>query len=153
MRKGLLSLAVAASVASGLVLVATPASATYGTGSTYQIEISANLPGRTGGGAWLWIQLTPSLPGATSGTGDYTGSDCGRGGAVADSGDVKWSASNGMITITGVVFNGFGGLPVTVTVPSSYGHETTDIISVFPTLGPVLGLPAGAGFSQVQIAP
>ena len=82
------------------------------------------------------------------------GSDCGHGqGAARDYGDVTWSVSGGTLTITGVVFNGFGGLPVTITVPSKNGHYSEDIVSVFPILGAVLGLPPGAGFSQVQVAP
>jgi hypothetical protein len=32
-------------------------------------------------------------------------------------------------------------------------HYRTDIISVFPTLEAALGLPPGAGFSEVQVAP
>jgi hypothetical protein len=42
--------------------------------------------------------------------------------------------------------------PVTITVHSAYGHYNTDVDSVIPTLGTVLGLPPGAGFSQVTIA-
>ncbi len=152
LRKAMVSLATAVSVVLGTVLLAAaPASADYGAGVAYQVEISANLPGRTGGGAWLWYELTPSSPGATSGTGEYHGADCGRGGATPDSGNVRWSSAGGTITIIGTVFNGFGGLPVTVTVPSTYGHEMTDVVSVFPTLG--FFLPPGAGFAQVQVAP
>ncbi len=123
--------------------------ADYGPGAVYQIEISANQNSpQGGGGAWLWIELD------SNGTGDYTGSDCGHGGggggAAADSGDVTWTVSADVITITGVVFNGFGGLPVTVQVPSAYGHYTPPITSVFPTLA---GLLPPGGFTQVQVAP
>jgi hypothetical protein len=125
------------------------ARADYGNDAVYQIEISANQVTRDGGGgAWLWIELD------ADGTGDYTGSDCGHGfggsGAAPDSGDVTWASSGGVITITGVVFNGFGGLPVTVQVPSGYGHYTPPITSVFPTLAGIF--PPG-GFTQVQVAP
>jgi hypothetical protein len=137
---------------------AAPAAADYGPGNVYQIEISSNDTGPVGGGIWLWLALSPSPGSTTSGTGDYTGSDCGHGfgsaGAVPDAGDVTWSISAGTLVITGVKLNGFGGLPVTITVPSAYGHYSTDILSVFPTLaGPPLFLPPGEGFSQVQVAP
>ncbi len=143
---------VAASAVIGLgaaTATATPALADYGQGAVYQIEISANQTSpQGGGGAWLWIELH------SGGTGDYTGSDCGHGGgsggAAADSGDVTWTASGGVITITGVVFNGFGGLSVTVQVPSAYGHYTPPITSVFPAL---TGLIPPGGFTQVQVAP
>ena len=130
------------------------AAAGYGQGAVYQIEISSNVAGPAGGGIWLWIELN------SSGGGDYTGSDCGRGAAehaTPDAGDVSsWSVNGGVLTIEGVVLNGFGGLPVTITIPlpaSGYGHVTTDVISIFPDLATVLGLPPGVGFSQVQVAP
>ena len=121
------------------------ASADYGTTAVRQIEISANVPGNQGGGAWLWIEL--SGPG-TSGTGTYAGADCGRGGAVSDKGDVSWWTDGTTIFISGVVFNGFGGLPVPVTVPWKTGHYAGTIQSDFPSLG---FLPAG--FSQTTVAP
>lgn len=154
-RKPVLATTASAVVGLGtLAATAAPALADYGPGNAYEVEISSNLPGASGGGAWLWLALSPSAGSTTSGTGDYSGADCGHGGgAAADAGEVTWSSSDGMITITGVKLNGFGGLPVEITVHSAYGHYRTDVVSVFPTLGPVLGLPAGAGFSQVQIAP
>lgn len=126
----------------------------YGPGAMYQIEISSNITGKNGGGVWLWIELN------ADGTGDYAGSDCGRGAAqraTSDRGEItSWSVADGVLTIEGVSLNGFGGLPVTITIPlpsSGYGHVTTDVVSIFPDLGTVLGLPPGAGFSQVQVAP
>lgn len=126
----------------------------YGPGAVYQVEISSNITGKSGGGIWLWIELN------ADGTGDYAGSDCGRGSAqraTSDRGEItSWSIANGMLTINGVTLNGFGGLPVTITVPlpsSGYGHVTTDVISIFPALANVLGLPPGVGFSQVEVAP
>jgi hypothetical protein len=82
-----------------------------------------------------------SPPGSTSsGTGDYSGSDCGHGiGAVSDKGQVIWAAADGTITIQGVVLNGLGGLPVTITVHSAYGHYSTDVDSVISTFGTVPG--------------
>lgn len=126
----------------------------YGPGAVYQVEISSNITGKNGGGIWLWIELN------ADGTGDYAGSDCGRGSAqraTSDRGEItSWSIANGVLTINGVTLNGFGGLPVTITVPlpsSGYGHVTTDVISIFPTLANVLDLPPGVGFSQVEVAP
>jgi hypothetical protein len=130
------------------------AASDYGPGAVYQVEISSNITGKNGGGIWLWIELN------ADGTGDYSGSDCGRGSAeraTSDRGEItSWSIADGVLTINGVKLNGFGGLPVTITVPlpaSGYGHVTTDVISIFPALATVLGLPPGVGFSQVQVAP
>jgi hypothetical protein len=123
--------------------------ADYGNSAVYQIEISANQTSPDGGGgAWLWIELD------CNGTGYYTGSDCGHGfgsaGAASDKGDVTWTTSGGVITINGVVFNGFGGLPVTVQVPSAYGHYTPAVTEVFPSLAGIL---PPEGHTQVQVAP
>lgn len=151
MKRLMLMLAVLAASAG---LAASAASADYGPGAVYQIEISSNVPGPHGGGIWLWIELN------TSGGGDYAGSDCGRGAderARSDRGDVSsWSVGGGTLTIEGVVLNGLGGLPVTITIPlpeSGYGHVTTDFVTIFPDLATVLGIPSGVGFSQVQVAP
>lgn len=146
-------------LAGGMTVAAAPgaALADYGSSAAYQIELSANLNGQsaktlggTGGGAWLWIELSSDH------TGDYTGSDCGHGsggaGAVADSGSVTWSDSGGWITINGVVLNGLGGFPTTITVPDSYGHYTG-------TVGTYLTLPFPSfitetmGSSQLTVAP
>jgi len=136
------------------VFTAGSASAGYGRGAVYQVEISSNIPGPNGGGIWLWIELN------SNGHGDYAGSDCGRGAderARADRGDVSsWSVSGGVLTIEGVTLNGLGGLPVTITIPLpayGYGHVSTDVVTIFPDLATGLGLPPGVGFSQVQLAP
>jgi len=45
--------------------------------------------------------------------------------AARDLGDVTWSSFGGTLTILGVVLNGFGPIgpvPVTITLPSTYGH-------------------------------
>ncbi len=120
------------------------ASADYGNTAVRQIEISANVPGNQGGGAWLWIELS------SNGTGTYAGADCGRGapGASSDKGDVTWTSNGTTISISGVVFNGFGGLPVPVTVPWKTGHYAGTIQSDFPSL---VFLPPG--FSQTTVAP
>jgi len=151
-------LAAALALSGSFVAVATasPALADYGKASTYQVEISANMPANfagpgTGGGIWLWIQLGGGL---TSGTGDYQGSDCLHGatnpigpqGTFADHGTVSWSSDGTTVTIQGVIIGGV--IPVTVTVPAHYGHLTTDMPSVFPGIAP-----PGFGTANVQVAP
>jgi hypothetical protein len=149
----LLATSALAAVAAGAT--AAPASA-YGAGALYQVELTVNESGPTGGGVWLWIELDPAAGSTTSGTGDYTGSDCGHGhGAAPDRGDVTWSASSGMLTISGVVLNGFGPLgpvPVTITVPSTYGHYSyaaNAFAAIFSGLPPLIT----GGKGQVQVAP
>jgi hypothetical protein len=157
MKRFLTSLAAVSVVAAAVGAAgAAPAAADYGRGALYQVEITANEGGPNGGGIWLWIELTPTTGSSTSGTGDYAGSDCGHGhGAAPDRGDVTWSASNGTLTITGVVLNGFGPLgpvPVTISVPSGYGHyayPTNAFNSIFAGLPPFLT----GGKAQVQVAP
>ncbi len=137
--------AVATLVGGLLVTSSGTALADYGRGAQYQVELSANVGGPQGGGAWLWIQLN------ANGTGDYTGSDCGHGlGAVADAGDVTWSSTDGSLTIHGVVLNGLNGYHTTITVPSAYGHYS-GAIDTFLTLPPFI--PSGIGNSQLQVAP
>src|SRR5207237_4826341 len=118
-------LATGALAATFVAALATPASADYGPGAMYQVEITVNEPGPAGGGIWLWVELTPTAGSTTSGTGDYAGSDCGHGhGAASDKGDVTWSSVGGWLTISGVQLHGFGPtpVPVTIRVPSAYGH-------------------------------
>jgi hypothetical protein len=120
--------------------------ADYGSGAQYQIELSANISGKSGGGAWLWISLN------SDGTGDYSGADCGHGGAGAasDKGDVTWTMSGGSVVISGVVLNGLGGFPTTVTVPAAYGHYT-GTVGTFLTVPSFI--PSFVGTSQLQVAP
>jgi hypothetical protein len=153
---GTLVLAAGALAAAFVAGTAAPALADYGAGAMYQVEITANESGPDGGGIWLWIELTPSAGSTSSGSGDYTGSDCGHGhGAAPDKGDVTWSSSNGTLTISGVVLNGFGPLgpvPVTISVPSGYGHyayPTNAFNSIFSGLPPFVT----GGAAQVQVAP
>src|SRR6266581_3764805 len=81
--RGFVSLCAIAALAGALLATtAGVASADYGPGAVYQIELVAGDngtswapvgsrgPGATGGGIWLWIALYPD------GTGDYSGSDC-----------------------------------------------------------------------------
>lgn len=133
--------------AATMAIFAATASADYGTGAVYQIELSANAPGTQGGGVWLWITLN------RNGSGDYAGSDCGHGGAGAasDKGDItSYVDSNGWLTINGVILNGLGGFPTTIHVPDTYGHYTGTIGSYLTLPG---FIPPFIGFSQLQVAP
>jgi hypothetical protein len=141
--------AFAAATATAAIAVA-PASADYGPGALYQVEITVNEGGHDGGGIWLWLALDEN------GTGDYAGSDCGHAhGAAADRGDVTWTSADGVLTISGVVLNGFGPLspvPVTITVPSQYGHyaySADAFTAIFSRLPPFIS----GGKGQVQVAP
>jgi hypothetical protein len=137
-------------MAAGLLLVmAAPASATYGQGAQYQVELSVNIPGRDGGGVWLWIGLNKD------GSADWAGSDCGHGGkgAASDVGDGSWHyldpATKDTIVIDNVPLNGLLGFPSTITVPATRGHYTgTD--EAFMTLPSFI--PSGIGSSQLQVA-
>ena len=151
------------------------ASADYGQGALYQIELVAGDngtswapvgsrgPGATGGGIWLWIALYPE------GTGDYSGSDClemagrfGVHGAYPDAGDVTWTYSGGSIVISGVppdpgillvgISTALGtNFYVTITVPTTYGHYT-GTLGTFMTFPPDTLDPNG-GMSLVEVAP
>ncbi len=152
-RSRLAAAAAATALIGGATLAtASAASADYGQGAVYQIELSANASGPQGGGVWLWFGLN------SDGTGDYQGSDCGHGGvgAVHDGGDVKWAVVGNQVVIRGVVLNGLPGpdgtpgFPATVTVPAAFGHYTGTLGS-FITLPPFI--PAGIGISQLQVAP
>jgi hypothetical protein len=146
LRRSVLALSTAGALAAGMaVSAAAPVAAEYGNQAVYQIEISANLTGSTGYGAWLWIELDED------GTGDYAGSDCGHtpgveAGAAPALGDVTWTRSGDTLTISGVTLLA-GTVPVTITVPSAYGHY------YYPdTLFPIFGVPI-PGWAQVQVAP
>lgn len=141
-------LALASVITTGLFGIgATSALASYGAGEQYQIELSSNISGPQGGGVWLWMALNSNH------TGDYSGSDCGHGGAGAasDKGDLTWSqsASGGSIVISGVRLNGLAW-PTTITVPAKYGHYT-GTIGTFMTLPPFV--PGTIGTTQLQVAP
>jgi hypothetical protein len=120
----------------------------YGPGAQYQIAISANnVGGVPGDGVWTWIALYPD------GTGDYTAADCihtgsaGLNGAGHERGDVTWTDSGGMLTISGVALVN-GEFPVTITVPDQYGHY------VLPSDSVISGFALGSigGTAQVQVA-
>lgn len=139
----LVAFVLAAAAAGG---ISATALADYGSGAQYQVELSANISGQSGGGVWLWISLN------SDGTGDYSGADCGHGGAGAasDKGDVTWTTSGGSVVISGVVLNGLGGFPTTITVPTAYGHYT-GTVGTFLTVPSFI--PAFVGKSQLQVAP
>jgi hypothetical protein len=147
-----------ASLATGALaaalLAAGPASADYGRGAQFQVEISANnVGGVPGDGVWLWIALN------ADGTGDYSGATCihtgslqghpGLNSASSDRGDVTWKDSGGNLTITGIALLG-GALPVTITAPDVYGHYVRPSDSIITTLIPGFAI---GGNAQVQIAP
>jgi hypothetical protein len=137
-----------------LAATAGPASAHYGPGAQYQIEISANnVGGVPGDGVWLWIALN------SDGTADYAGATCihtgsllghpGLNGASSDRGDASWADTGGTLTITGVALLG-GVLPVTITVPDAYGHYVRPSDSVITAVSPGFAI---GGSAQVQVAP
>jgi hypothetical protein len=150
----LVLVAAAALAVAAAGFAAGPARADYGPGAVYQVELSANAPGpgqlhgvggQGGGGIWIWIALN------RDGTGDYAGSDCGHGtGAASDKGDVTWHYDGTNVVIDGVVLNGLGGFPTTITVPSAYGHYTGTVGSFLTLPG---FLPPFIGTSQLQVAP
>lgn len=156
--RGLIGLWAGAALACAVLLTtAEVASADYGQGALYQIELVAEVPGA--GGAWLWITLNDD------GTGDYAGSDCAGGlnghqfrghpiPAASDSGDITgWHYDGDNVVIEGVQLNSF--LPLvfytTITVPSLYGHYTAMGIGAYMTWP--FFVDTGLGFSQLQVAP
>jgi len=145
-RSRLAAAAAVATLAGGLTLAAAGPASAYGNGEVYQVELSANISGPGGGGAWLWFGLSSDH------TGDYHGSDCGHrnGPATSDGGSVTWQVVGSQVVISGVVLNGLGGFPATVTVPAAFGHYTGTVGS-FITLPPFI--PPGIGSSQLQVAP
>jgi hypothetical protein len=147
--------AIAAAVLVGAVVsvVAAPlASADYGKGAVFQVEISANdVGGVPGGGAWIWIGLNKD------GTGDYTMADCVHTGSAGlntaghSRGDVTWTDDGTNLTILGVRALG-GAVPVTIIVPDTYGHYVRASASVI-LVPPNPFFPGFFGTAQVQVAP
>ena len=73
-------LAVAGALVAALPVVGTASAAPStppGGDAAYQVELSGNVPGKTGGGTWFWLELDKD------GGGIYAGSDCGHGGGGA----------------------------------------------------------------------
>jgi hypothetical protein len=145
-RSRLAAAAAVATLAGDLTLATAGPASAYGNGEVYQVELSANISGPSGGGAWLWFGLSSDH------TGNYHGSDCGHrnGPATSDGGTVTWQLVGSRVVISGVILNGLGGFPATVTVPAAFGHYTGTVGS-FITLPPFI--PPGIGSSQLQVAP
>jgi hypothetical protein len=143
-----------------LAMTAGTASADYGPGAVYQVEISVNPQGF---GEWFWAALYPTTS-ATSGTGDYQQTDCihlggghfvggeARDAAAHSAGDLSWSIANGVLTMTGI--GAIGGIdPQTIQVPvppGGYGHGNTVMLS--DAFGAFTGTFTGR-IAQVQLAP
>jgi hypothetical protein len=155
MRKLLLLLAVTAAAA---VAFTTSASADYGPGTQYQVEISAN--SLTGGNFWFWAALGPGQ------ASDYQNTDCihtaaggnpqsGPNGAGHSSGELtSWSKHDGMIEMDGVKL--VGGLATgnyfILDQPHSSWFEvvvTSDPLHLLPPFPLIF---SGRG-TQVQVAP
>jgi hypothetical protein len=128
-------------------------SAPPGGDAAYQVEVSGNVPGKTGGGSWYWLELDKD------GGGIYAGSDCahGGGGATGARGSLTWQQQGDQLVIHGVVS---AGLPPfayePILVPAQYGHYVETFAQVFPTLTAFLisvGADPSSGFVQVQVAP
>jgi hypothetical protein len=120
--------------------------------AVYQVEISANVPGPTGGGSWFWLELD------RDGGGVYAGSDCGHGGigAAGSHGPISWVQQGDQLLIYGVLSP---ELPPFVydpiVVPAAYGHYMKSFAEVLPALAAFLSS-VGAdvdGTAQVEVAP
>src|SRR5207244_10924729 len=104
-RLGVLAVACAGVVALAAAGTASAAPSTPAGGdAAYQVELSGNVPGKTGGGSWFWLELDKD------GGGIYAGSDCahGGGGASPDRGVLSWERLGDQLVIHGVQS---GGLP------------------------------------------
>jgi len=144
--------ALSAAFATARPALAAP-SAPPGGDAAYQVEISANVPGRTGGGSWYWLELDKD------GGGIYAGSDCAHGGSGASParGTLTWQQQGDQLVIHGVVSSGlppFAYEPILV--PAAYGHYAETFAQVLPTLTAFLtsvGADVSNGSVQVQVAP
>jgi hypothetical protein len=153
-RLAVLALAGAVLVAVAAVGTASAAPSTPpGGDAAYQVELSGNVPGKTGGGSWFWLELDKD------GGGIYAGSDCAHGGlgASADRGALTWEQQGDQLVIHGVQS---GGLPPfayePILAPASFGHYVKTFAQVFPTLTAFLisvGFDLSGGSVQVQVAP
>jgi len=142
-------------VAGVLMATASTASADYGQGVVYQVEISVNPPGE---GVWFWAELSPTTS-ATSGTGDYQETDCihlsrfGQplDGAAHFAGTLNWHIDgSGNLVMENIGAIG-GADPLTITVPSSsYGHSST--VTFADLFGAIDGTFTGSHVN-VQLAP
>lgn len=156
MQKALLIVVVAAAAIAGVV--ASPARADYGTGTQYQVEISANSVDR--GNFWYWAALGPGQES------DYQNTDCihtssllgpdGTDGATHSAGTLtSWSDSNGIIEMDGVSI--VGGAARANFYVSDQPHSNWFKIVVTWEAVPVLPLNVPLVWSgpqtQVEVAP
>ncbi len=159
LRRGVLLLFVASVVGVALLLgTAATARADYGTGTQYQVEISAN--NVQGGNFWYWAALGPGQES------DYQDADCihlsaggnpgGPNAAAHSSGSLTgWSDSGGIIEMDGVSI--IGGAATANFFVSDAPHSNWFTIVVTWEAAPFLpqGVPltwSGQG-TQVQVAP
>lgn len=158
MRRAVLVAAALVAVAATAGLAAAPASADYGSGSVYQVEISAN--NVDGGNIWFWAALGPDQES------DYQNTDCihqtaggnptGTTGAAHTAGSLSgWSDSNGTIEMDGVLL--VGGLATADFFVSDQPHSnsftmivTSESAPIFP---PHVRLTWSGPQTQVQVAP
>jgi hypothetical protein len=144
-RRAVLALSGAGALALGMAAAGTvPASADYGAGGQFQVEISANTPAV---GFWLWAALGPGQ------ASDYEETDCihlGGGpaadAAAHDSGSLTgWSVSNGTVTLSGMKI--IDGLE-TATVSAPIGpNGTISSMTLTITSAVVPIIPVGASMT------
>lgn len=158
-RGALLRLATAAVSFTLLVGAAPTVLAGYGSGTQYQVEISAN--NVHGGNFWFWAALGPGQDS------DYQNTDCihtsaggnpgsGPNGAAHSSGSLSsWSDTGGIIEMDGVHI--VGGLATANYFVSDQPHSnsftmvvTSELVPIFPLNVPLTW--SGQGV-QVQVAP
>jgi len=139
-----------AGMATGAGLGAAPAAfggstggSSYGPGAVYQVELSSDVPGE---GFWIWVELD------SDGTGTYQETDCihlGGGhatdAAAHDAGDVTWTASSGMLSISGVqIIGGLETVDVSVPLPTSGYGSVTSMTVTWESGAPIVGAAIGA---------
>lgn len=145
-------------LAATTAVFAAGASADYGTGTQFQVEISAN--NVYGGNIWFWAALGPGQEN------DYQNTDCihtssflgpnGNDGAAHTSGSLSsWSDSNGTIEMDGVKM--VGGLATANFFVSDQPHSNSFTMIVTSELAPIFPLHVPLTWSgpqtQVQVAP
>lgn len=155
MKALLVALAAVAALAGGVV---STARADYGTGTQYQVEISAN--NVYGGNIWYWAALGPGQES------DYQNTDCihtssllgpdGNDGAAHSAGSLaSWSDSNGILEMDGVKI--VGGAALANFYVSDQPHSnwfkmivTSEAAPIFPLNVPLIW---SGPQTQVQVAP
>jgi hypothetical protein len=157
-RIGLVALLAGLAAAAVIAGTASTARADYGSGTQFQVEISAN--DVHGGNFWFWAALGPGQES------DYQNTDCihssaggnpqsGPNGAAHTSGELaSWSDVGGIIEMDGVSI--VGGLATANYYVSDRGHSNTFTMVVTSELAPVFPLNVPLTWSgrgvQVQVA-